>query len=146
MPLLLILAGLVLVVTAIRGTTGALATQLAQDVTGGFIVWLAALGLIGALGFIPGLRTPSRYLIALVALVIMLASGSGFLSKFVTAIETPAQPVAPQPAGGNANLPAIPVSSSSSSSSSGGSGGSGGGMGGISTSDISTYATIAAMA
>lgn len=124
MPLLIVIVGLILIVSAIRGTTGDLATNLATDVTGGFVKWLAAIIAIGALGYVPVFKEPSRYLLALVAVVIFLTTGKGFLSQFVQQIENPPSPKQAQPAGGSSQLPAFPVSSGSGSSSGSSGGGS----------------------
>lgn len=109
MPLLFLIAGLILIVTVVRGTTGDFASTLADDVTSGYLKWLAAILAIGLLGYIPALEKPSRYLLGLVALVILLTNGSGFIQMFVQQIENPGTATATTPAGGNANLPAIPV-------------------------------------
>lgn len=71
MAFLLILIGLILIVTAYRSTMGDLATALEQDVPG-FFVWGAAIGAVLALGYVPALRTPSRALLLLVGVVILL--------------------------------------------------------------------------
>lgn len=126
MPLLLVLIGAVLIVTAIRGTTASLATHLGADLTSGFVKWLAALVLIGGIGYVPALRTPARYLLALVIVVILLKDGTGLLQSFVTQLESAPTPTPAQPAGGNAQLPAIPIDVNIL----GGSGGSGSGTGG----------------
>lgn len=136
-----------LLVTAIRGTTADLATHLGQDLSGQFLVWVLAIVLIGAIGYAPPLRQISRLLLALVAVVIVLKNGSGFISQFVQQIENAPKAAAPQPTGGSNQLPAIPVdSSSSSSSSSSGGGSSGGGIGGtgLSASDVIGIAALAA--
>jgi hypothetical protein len=99
MPLLFLLVGLILVVTAIRGTTGDFASHLSQDVDSGFVKWLAAIVVVGLIGYIPGLKEPSRYLMALVAVVIFLTSGSGFLDQFAQQIENPPAPTQGQQAG-----------------------------------------------
>lgn len=109
MPLLFLIIGLVLIDTVVHGTTFALARQLSTDINGGFLKWLAAIVVIGALGYAEPLKEPSRYLLALVFLVIMLTQGTGFISMFIQQIENPGQQPTPQPAGGNANLPGVPV-------------------------------------
>lgn len=148
MPFLIVLVGLILIVTAIRGTTSDFASDLSQDISSGFVKWLAAIVVIGALGYVPAFKTPSRYLLGLVALVIFLTSGSGFLAKFVQQIESPPTPKQATPAGGSAQLPALPISNSSSSSSSGSgsafdSFGQGAGFtSGLSGGSILDYATL----
>ena len=109
MPFLLLVAGIVLVVSGIRGSTGALAAQLKQDVSGQFLAWLAAIVVIGALGFVPQFERPSRLLLALVILVVMLKNGTGFFDQFTQQIQNIPAAAPIQPAGGNAQLPAVPV-------------------------------------
>lgn len=87
MPFALVAIGVLLIVSAIRNTAGQLAQQLAGDLSGknNFLFWLAGLGAVGALGYIPALRTFSRVLLALIILVMAL-SNNGFFTKFEAAI------------------------------------------------------------
>lgn len=84
MPLAFLVIGGLLVVVAVRGTYSNLGTLLVNDFTGqgsnshGFLVWVAAIAAIGALGWIPGMRTPSRYLLAMVVLAIFLSNTGVF--------------------------------------------------------------------
>ena len=132
MPLLFLIAGLLLIITVIRGTTIDFASRLRTDVSGGFLKWLAAIVLIGALGYARPLQEPSRYLLALIAIVILLSNGGGFVSMFAQQISgAGSQPVTPAtPAGGNSNLPAIPIQTGNGTASSipGGGSASGGGV------------------
>lgn len=129
MPLFFLVIGLVLIVTVINGTTFALARQLKDDLTSGYIKWFAAVLLIGAAGYVDALKSPSRYLLALIFLVIMLTNGTGFISMFIQQVQNPGQAPTPQPAGGNANLPAIPVQSSGGGGAPGAGAGGAGGVG-----------------
>lgn len=130
MPLFFLVIGIILIVTVINGTTFALARQLKDDLTSGYMKWFAAVLLIGAAGYVDALKTPSRYLLALIFLVVMLTNGTGFISMFIQQIQNPGQAPAPQPPGGNANLPAIPVQTSGGGA--GAPGGAGaGGAGGV---------------
>jgi|SRR5215472_9106857 len=111
MPILLVIIGALLIITAVRDTTGDLATHLDQDLTQtagktgpSFWVWVVAIVFIGIVGYIPGLKTPSRAFLVLVILVIALKSGSGFFSQLKTQLTSPV----PQEAEGTpapANLP-----------------------------------------
>lgn len=141
MPLFFLIAGLILIVTVVNGTTFALARQLKQDLTGGWVKWFAAVLLIGALGYVDALKTPSRYLLALVFLVIMITSGTGFISMFVQQVTNPGQAPAPQPAGGNPNLPAIPVQTQAAPAPGAQQGGQGGGSNPIGAA-VSTVSSI----
>lgn len=142
MPLLFLVAGLILIVTVVRGTTGDFASLLAQDVSSGYLKWLAAILAIGLLGYAAPLREPSRYLLALVALVIFLTNGAGFVSMFVQQIENPGTATTASPPGGNANLPAIPVQTTGSGSGGGG-GTSGGPLASATSNPLGTFASLA---
>lgn len=144
MAVLLILVGAMLLVTSIRGTTADFASHLGQDVSGQFLVWVLAIVLIGTIGYAAPLRKISRLLLGLVAVVIVLKDGSGFIAQFVQQLEQAPPPAAAQPTGGSNQLPAIPVDSGSGSGSSGSGSSSGLGGSGLSASDIGTIATIAA--
>lgn len=94
MGAVLILIGLILMITAYSGTYAQLATELEADIPG-YMKWGLALGIVVAIGFIPGLQKPARWLLGLVILVIVLknwqniAKGTGNLFGTVT---TPVQP------------------------------------------------------
>ena len=95
MPFLLVMIGAVLLVAAIRNTQGDLATALETDVPG-FLVWGLALGAVGALGYVPGMKQVSRGLLALVLVVLVLQNytklfaGLSLQSITGTAAGTPA--------------------------------------------------------
>lgn len=73
MPFAILIIGVLLIVVAFNNSFGQLATELEADIPG-YFKWAAAIAAILALGYIPGFRTPSRYLLALVMLVILLAN------------------------------------------------------------------------
>ncbi|PWT78032.1 MAG: hypothetical protein C5B60_01755 [Chloroflexi bacterium] len=109
MPIALILIGAILIVVAFRDTMGQLAKELQADVPGYFI-WIVAIAAILGLGYIPALKTPSRWLLALVALVIVLTNYKQILAGFQQFAASGGQPtgtVAPDPATAYAtgNLP-----------------------------------------
>jgi hypothetical protein len=145
MPAILIAIGALFIVAAARNTVGQLGTQLGSDFSaklGGvsFATWAAAIAVIGAAGYVEVLRTPSRWLLALVALVVILQTQGGIFTKLASELSSVPQSAA-APAAVPANLPAIPVSSSSSSSSS-----SSGGSGSSTASTVATVAEVAAIA
>lgn len=117
MPLVLILFGLVLIAVAWRGTEHEFAAQLTQDFgTGGtFLASAAAIGVLGALGYVPALRTLSNYAMALVIVVVALRNG-GLFGQLAAVIDHP--PGA---------APAVPLAAYSA-----GSGGTAGGGGAVS--------------
>ena len=73
MPFAILLIGAILVVTAFNNSFGTLASELESDIPP-YFKWAAAIAAILGLGYIPGLRTPSRYLLGLVLLVILLTN------------------------------------------------------------------------
>jgi hypothetical protein len=93
MQLLLILLGLALLSSGIKGTERALGNQLQADFlgegdkSGGFVSWLAALLAIGALGYIPVLQKPSRALLGLIGVSIFLTN-HGIISQLFTSVAT----------------------------------------------------------
>lgn len=88
MPLGLLIIGAVLAVSALRGTERDLGTLVAGDFTGAgnFGYWIAALAIVGGLGYIPGIQGPARALLALIVIVFVLANGTGFFSQLQSAI------------------------------------------------------------
>jgi hypothetical protein len=123
MPFALVFIGLILVVTGIRDTYKQLGNMVVADMTGknggaGFIMFAAAIGMTGALGAIPQLRTFSHYFLALILISILL-SNTGAMQKFIAALkgaraQTPVNaPSATGPAGtgtssGTGLFPGIP--------------------------------------
>jgi type IV secretory pathway VirB2 component (pilin) len=125
----LILAAL-LISSGLKGTEHELAQQLQQDIIGpqGFAVWVCAIVAIGALGYIPGLQKSSRYLLLLIAVVILVQNQNVFaaLEAGLQAASSagPAAPVAVPQSSGLAS----PGGTSTAASSGGSSGSSGGGI------------------
>jgi hypothetical protein len=111
MPIALVIIGIVLAVTAFRGTYGDLGNLVIGDLTGGkdsFLVWLAAIVIVGMAGYIPKAETPARAFLALIILA-MLLSNSGVFAKFVSAVQS----AQAQPAPANQEPPfkgALPIS------------------------------------
>jgi hypothetical protein len=91
MPFAVLLIGAILVIVAFNNSAPALVSQLEGDIPG-YFKWAAAIAAILGIGYIPGLRTPTRYLLALVLLVILLKNYTkiyaGFQS-FLTGSGTP---------------------------------------------------------
>jgi hypothetical protein len=123
----ILLVGIMLIDTALKGTEKELAQQLQLDLIGaqGFLVWILAIAGIGAVGYIPGLQKTSRYMLALLAVVILLRNG-GVFSQATVAIQQVSKagpaPSIPQPGTG-------PSPGAAAAASSGGGGGGGGGGG-----------------
>lgn len=100
--------GVLLFMAAYQNNVAALGTQVSSDLTGsgGFLIWVVALFIVGALGYIQPLRTVSRIFLALILVVIFLSNKGIFttLSQVVGASEnasedtseaTPATPATP---------------------------------------------------
>jgi hypothetical protein len=83
MPLFFLLAGLILIVTGINGTTATAGDLLKRDFTGpnNFFTWFFAILFVGALGYIPTLKPLSIAFLVLLFVSIFLTSGSGFFDK-----------------------------------------------------------------
>ncbi len=88
MPFVLAIIGAILVISAIRNTNGDLATALETDAPG-YVTWAAAIAGVAALGFIPGMRTVSRMLLALVLVVLVLKNYQGILKGFTALASSP---------------------------------------------------------
>lgn len=98
MPFVVLLIGITLIVTGFKGTAAQLTTRVRNDLTGagapgghGFLTWAAAIGVIGGLGFVPEIQKPSRLLIALIIVVMLLKSDTGVIAQFFSAIGTAEQ-------------------------------------------------------
>ena len=83
MPVAILILGALLVITAFNNSFGTLATALETDIPP-YFVWAAAIAAICAIGYVPGLRTPSRYLLALVLMVILLANYTQIFAGFTS--------------------------------------------------------------
>jgi hypothetical protein len=81
MPFLLLLIGAVLIIAAFNNAQGDLATELETDVPA-FLKWGLAVVGVGALGWIPGMQLISRWLLALVLVVIVLKNYTQIIAGF----------------------------------------------------------------
>ena len=91
MPFALVFIGMILIVTGVRDTYKQLGNLIVGDMTGqrggaGFLMFLLAFGLVGALGSIPQARTFSHYFMALILISILLAN-SGAMQKLLAALK-----------------------------------------------------------
>jgi hypothetical protein len=112
MAFVLTTVGLLMIVTGARGTYAQFGSQVASDFTGSqpFTYWLAAIGAVGAIGYIDALKTFSRLFLTLI-LVSMVLANKGFFAKFTAALKS--GPVAPTGSGAPATA-ALPTGSQSS--------------------------------
>ena len=90
MPYALTFVGVLMCIAAARGTEHELAHQLAQDFSGGksFLVWLAALAVIGGAGYVPPLKRTSDALLFLILLSFALSNG-GVWARLAQVAEAP---------------------------------------------------------
>jgi len=80
MPYALLLIGAVMLVAGLRGTHKDLWELVKGDFTdqGGFITWVAAIAVVGGMGYIPKLRPLSIAFMTLLLLVLVLSNGGVF--------------------------------------------------------------------
>jgi hypothetical protein len=92
MPFTFIIAGLILLIAAARGQSSALFALVKSDFTStsastnatnqpSFLPWVFSILAVGALGYIPALKTFSRAFLVLLLVVLFLSKG-GFFAKF----------------------------------------------------------------
>ena len=81
MPFAILIIGAILVVVAFNNSGPALVSELEADIPP-YFKWAAAIAAILGLGYIPGLRIPSRYLLALVLLVVLLKNYTQIIAGF----------------------------------------------------------------
>ena len=81
MPLILLFIGAIIAVAAFNNAQGTLATELETDVPP-FLKWGLAVFAVGGLGWIPGFEKPSRWLLALVFVVIVLKNYANIIAGF----------------------------------------------------------------
>jgi hypothetical protein len=94
MPVVLLIIGAALLVTAYNNTFGNLAAALGQDVPG-FSKWAVSLMIVGGIGYIPGMQTISRWLLGLVLIVLVLRSyqaNSSIFANFANALSGASKP------------------------------------------------------
>jgi hypothetical protein len=137
MPVALILIGAILIVVAFNNTMGQLATELQDDIPG-FFVWGVAIAAILGLGYVPGLKQPSRWLLGLVVLVIVLTNYKQILTGFTSFAGSGGKATgtgagaAPDPATAFSSSPQAPLPSAAQVGGDAGSGPtSGGGLPGV---------------
>lgn len=86
MIIFLLAIAIILIVTALKGNQAELVDQLKKDFTGAgnFFLWVLAIVLIGAIGYIPKIEKISRATIGLVITVFLIAN-KGLLQKLADA-------------------------------------------------------------
>lgn len=103
MPFALLSIGILLLVVAVRDQQQAFVALLGGDFSGpgNFLYWVAALAIIGAIGYIPKAKPISNLFIVLILLVLILNRGNpatgihgGIFSQLQAALGTTKQPSA----------------------------------------------------
>ena len=87
MPFALLIIGILLVVVGFQNTHKEFGKQLVNDFSGqnNFLIWVAALGIVGAIGYIKEFQGFSRAFMVLI-IVVMLLKNQGVFDKFSTTI------------------------------------------------------------
>lgn len=90
MPFVLLIFGAILFVSGVRGTNGQLWTLVKGDFTGSnsFLVWIAAIGVVGSAGYIPKLKSLSVAFMTLLLLVLFL-SNRGVIAQLQSFVQNP---------------------------------------------------------
>lgn len=88
MGYILLFVGLILTVAGVRDKQGQLYEQLGKDFSGpnSFVWWVASIGAIGAVGYVPQFQGLSRAFLALVLVVLVLSNGKVF-EQFTQALK-----------------------------------------------------------
>lgn len=96
MPFALVFIGLVMIVSGAKDTYRELGAELVSDFTGdgNFTFWIVAVGAVGAVGYIPALRTFSRLFMGLIILSMVL-SNRGVFGKFNEALNSGPETITP---------------------------------------------------
>lgn len=106
MPFVLILLGTTLFVAGIRNTQGVLLDLLKGDLTGpdSFLVWIAAIAVVGGLGYIPKLRPLSIAFMTLLLLVLVIKD-KGVFAQLASFVKNPMQTTVSGVVTNSANAP-----------------------------------------
>jgi len=118
MPFVLLIMGIALLVSSVRGTQDQLFTLVKGDFTGqnNYVYWLVSILVIGSVGYIQDLRKLSTAFLVLVVLVLFLtrgnthAIGGGFFEQFtkqLASTQTPTPTGATQTASTLGTLPSL---------------------------------------
>lgn len=96
MPFVFAVLGLLFLVVAIQGTQSEAFTLIKGEFTGSnsFVVFAAAIAILGALAYIKPFRPIALSFIMLVVLVMVLANKGGFFAQFNAALRAPVTPTA----------------------------------------------------
>jgi hypothetical protein len=87
MPFALAIAGILLLVSALRGTSGALFAAIKADFTGSgnYLYWVVAIMIVGSIGYVKKLQPVSDAFLALL-LIVLFISNKGFFAQFTAGL------------------------------------------------------------
>lgn len=90
MPFVLLVMGAILFVAGVRGTNGDLWTLVKGDFTGqkSFLIWIAAIAVVGGIGYIPKLKPLSIAFMTLLLIVLFL-SNKGVIGQLYSFVANP---------------------------------------------------------
>lgn len=94
MPFVFAILAIGLIVVAINGTQSAAFKLLKSEFTGSnsFVVWVAAIAILGALAYVKPIRPVAVGLMVLVLLVMVLNNKGGFFKQFQNQLNNPVAP------------------------------------------------------
>lgn len=94
MPFVLLLLGLLLLIVAVRGTHGALFDLIRSEFTGAgnFLLFVAAVVIIGSLGYVRPLKPLAAAFIGLIVLAYLFNNKGGIFKQFEDQIKSPEAP------------------------------------------------------
>lgn len=91
MPVLFLIGGILLIVVAINDKVDDLTHLITEDFqpsnnTAGFHIWIVAIFVAGAIGYIPGFKSVANAFLVLIIMAILL-SNKGFFAEFTEALK-----------------------------------------------------------
>jgi hypothetical protein len=115
MPFALVTVGLILVITGVKDTYLAMGQLVKGDFVGkgNFLYWIAALGIVGSVGYVERLRGFANAFMALIIIAMVLKNG-GVFSQFKAALAS--GPVSPQAQAAPTQSASVPGSTDASAS------------------------------
>lgn len=121
MPFVLLIVGALVIASSLKGTAPQLGAQIVSDLKGsagnvGFAYWVAALIIVGTVGYYAPLRKFSHAFMVLIILGMVLATKGGIFSQLLTALKNPVEAKPTQT--GSSSTSGVNVSSLTSGSAS----------------------------
>jgi hypothetical protein len=94
MPFVFLIFGILFLVVAVRGTQDAFFGLIRDEFTGpgNFVVWVLAIIVLGALGYIRAIRPVADAFVGLIILAMVLNNKGGVVTQFQQAVKNPVSP------------------------------------------------------